>query len=330
MLEIINTPVTSVSLPSEDIALRPAPTPEDKDWDTQLELIEDIARRGLNNLFTVREIAEGEYEVIDGSRRFSAIQYLYNENRLPEEYFPNGTINVQVRKNVDEAQAMADQIRGNYHVKKTISTHELRQIRRIAMLKQWPVEKVAEYIGCSPAYVKKKRKLVELPEAVQKAVDEGKISLTNADTLGKLPAHLMEEHLENAVIMPAADFADRVAQELAEWKKEKQGVTEKHAAEFNPEAVAKYMKANEASAILEQAKTAYELDPSDYNKGCLDTVNRIFRLDEESIAEARAEFEAKQAEKEARKEARKAEREKKKVEDAQKVVEAAGAVVSFE
>ena len=329
MLDIITTSIDSIAHPSEDIALRPICKAGDKDWDEILALAKDIRTRGLMNLFTVRAIAEGEYEVMDGNRRFTAIRYLKDNGLLPEEYFPNGTINVQVRNDVDEAQSMADQIRGNFHVKKTMSTHEIRQIRRIAHAKQWDIAQIAEYIGCSVSYIQKKLKLIELPEAVQNAVDSGKLSLSNADALGRLPAHLMEEHLENAILKPTADFAEEVAVALSEWKKEKQGA-QTHKTEFDPEMSKKYLKQDEASILLEQAKMTYELEPNDYNKGFLDAAQKFFRLDEESVEAAKAEYEAKVADRAAKAAARKADREAKKLADAQKLVAEAGGQVVFE
>jgi len=311
MSTFVQVPISSLVIPSEEDALRPAPKETDKDYDKFLEMKESIAADGLLNSFSVTQDGE-EYITRDGSRRTTALQQLLAEGRLPEKYFPGGMVTVQLRDG-DNYDAMADMIRGNYHAKKTMTTQEIRQINKIALGKGWPLDKVAEYIGLSPQYVRRLFKLLELPIEVQEAIDSGKLSLINAHMLNKLPADLMVENLESAISKPADEFSNIVQQELAEWKKQKQGETT-HKDEFSP--AVKYAKKDEAMSLYEAAKANNEIEPNDYNRGCVDTLERLLGLDSATVEAARQEYEKKQREREEKKEQRKKEREQKKIDEA--------------
>jgi len=317
-MQIEKIRIDSIAFPASDFALRPAPVPSDKDYDTFTELKKDIASRGLLNLFSVRKVADG-YEVIDGSRRFSAVKELFGAGLA----YADGMVDVQIRE-ADDYDALASQIAGNFHSKRTAKVSEIRAVSRIALVKGWDLSTTAKFVGMTVAYLSNLLKVAQLPEAVAKEVEAGNISVANAIQLTKLPADVITEHTEGAKTKSVADFTVEISQKLEALKASKQ---KKEEGEAVFTATPSYMKKTEAEVLLQRAEVAYQMEPSDYNKGTLDAMLEVFQLDEKTVAEQRAAWEQAKLDAETKKGNRKKEREAKKLAEYEEVLKAAGKTV---
>ena len=316
-----NIPVSAIIFPSDDIALRPRPKESDKDYQTFIDLKESLREKGLINIFSVRQDGEN-YCVIDGNRRASAVVELFNEG---DPQFTSGIV-VQIREE-EEYEALASQIAANHNMKKTLSSQEIKALKRIMAIKNWSLEETSKHVSMTPTYVANLLKLNYLPESAKSALDEKQLTIANAIQLQKLPEDAIDdEWITKAMTMPGAEFTAAISEELNRLKKERQLGKEAMPREFT--ATAKLLAKDDLTILLARTQSAYEVDPNDYNRGAYETMQKVFQLDEKTVAAKKAEWEKAEAAREKKSEERKAEREARKLADAQALLEAAGKKVA--
>lgn len=312
-------PVSAIVFPAEDIALRPRPKESDKDYQSFLDLKESIREKGLMNIFSVRQDGEN-YCIIDGNRRASAVVELFKEG---DTQFIDGIV-VQIRDE-EEYEALASQIAANHNMKKTLSSQEIRALKRIMAIKNWSIEETAKHVSMTPSYVTNLLKLNYLPDVAKQALDEKQLTIANAIQLQKLPEDAIDdEWITKAMTLPGDQFTAAISEELNRLKKERQLGAAPKVFEALPKLIAK----EELALMYDRTKLAYETDANDYNRGAYEVMQKIFQMDEKTIAAKKAEWEQKEAEREKKKEERKVDREQKKLEDAQKLLEEHGKKVS--
>jgi len=310
--------IDSIIFPSDDVALRPRPNEEDKDYDKYLELKDSIGETGLINFFSVSETDDGQFTVIDGTRRAHAVIELNNEGC---EKFADGTVWVQVREEKDW-DALALQIAGNYNTKKTMSSQEIKAIKKLIAIQGWDVETAAKKIGRSKSHLTNLLKLNDLSDIAKEALDAKELSIVNAIQLQKLPEDsLTDVWIADAIALPADQFASKVSEELNAIRKARQ---EGSAGKREFVAQAKVMSKDDLNVLREQAMSAFEIDPNDYTRGCKETMEKVFSLDEETLSLKREEWEQKEAKRKEEDAKRKENREAKKLSDAQAFLEKAG------
>lgn len=304
--------------PPESIALRPAPTPDDKDWNEVLiPLKNDIEKNGLMDLFSVTDAGDGKYMVLNGNRRATALKLLCEEGHPDFQ-----KISVQLTT-AQEYDALERQIAGNATVKSTKPGQYIQAIQKLFMARQYTVEQLAERIGKSPSYVANLLKINKLPEYVNKALNENKLSVSNAIQLTRLPtAEEIEEKFEQACSKSGADFATLIEEHLKDKAEERRAERTGQASEFNPEA--KFIGKEKAYMNFERARNLIEEEDNEVNRAYFRAYQEIFQMDEVSIQKRRSEWEAKKAEKERKKEEQKKKREEKKREEAAKLLKSAG------
>ena len=314
-------PVSAIVFPAEDVALRACPKETDKDYQSFLDLKESIRTKGLMNIFSVRQDGEN-YCVIDGNRRATAIIGLFNEG---DPQFADGIV-VQIREE-EEYEALASQIAANHNMKKTLSSQEIKALKRIMAIKNWSLEETAKHVSMTPVYVANLLKLNYLPEIAKLALDDKNLTIANAIQLQKLPDDVIDDDwITKAMTMPGDQFTAAVSEELNRLRKERQLGKEAGPRVFEP--TAKLLSKEELSVLLERAQNAYETERTDYNRGAYEAMQKVFQLDEKTVAAKKAEWEQKDADRESKKEQRKEEREAKKVADAQALLEAHGKKIS--
>lgn len=306
---------SQIVFPPADLGLRPEPKPEDKDWNEKfVPLLNDLRTHDLLNMFSVVERPDGTYMVTDGSRRAKAVKLLAEEG---VKYVDGVAVQVVKLADID---ILERQIAGNFNAKNTSSAQYLKALQKILIAKNYSIAQLASAVGMTEVYVRDLLKINYLPAVVREMVDAGDISITNAIQLNKLPEELMtDEMIKDAAMKSGTDFAAKVAETVNNHKKAQRSARDPEAAKtFVPSS--RLLKKDELSVLLTQAEVAYEDTPSEYNKGALDMIKRVWSLDEASIAEQKEEFEKKLAESDRKKEERKAEREAKQLEEAKETL----------
>lgn len=272
------------------------------------ELVESIRARGVLNAILVREVrdsASGDifYGLVDGLQRFSASCDAGLE-----------TIPAQI-VSLSDAEVLEAQIITNVQRVETKPVEYSRQLMRI--LSGNPTMTLADLsvkLAKSPAWVNDRLSLNKLEKSIAELVDEGKIVLSNAYALAKLPEDEQKEFVDRAITMLPQEFLPTTNARLKELRDAKRQGRDAAKAEFSP--VAHLQK---LSVIKEEVDTAAIgttlirdngiTDPFDAWKMAL---NWVLHMDPMSIAAAKAEDDKRRAEVEAAKERRKAEREEAK------------------
>src|SRR4030066_200089 len=142
-MQILNVSPKKIKFPfaNNELGLRPEPKEIDKDWQDTLDLLEDIRKNGMSDLFSVRPLGNDEFEVINGSRRTKICQILQEEGHPDFQQIP-----VQVN-DIDEITSLERQIAGNANVKATNAKQYSAALVKIAVNKGYDIPKLAQSVG---------------------------------------------------------------------------------------------------------------------------------------------------------------------------------------
>lgn len=135
------------------------------------ELASTIAVHGIIQPIVVRQIADERYEIIAGERRFRAAKSLGHE-----------TVPVIVRSFTDEQTASAALIE-NIQREELSPIEEAGAYQSLLHLNNTTQQSLAEMVGKSQSFVANKLRLLKLPEEVQQAVAEKRITERHARAL---------------------------------------------------------------------------------------------------------------------------------------------------
>lgn len=165
-------------------------------------LADDIERQGLKHNLVVTEDADntGYYFIKSGHRRFTAIQHLISENRYTSNFIPclvDG-IKTQSENILDlimlnaTTRVMTDaELYKQYEVLRDVLEQLKQEGKKV---KGRLRENVAAFLNVSPAQVGKIENIRHnAVEEVQKAVEQGDLSIATADKIAKLPEEEQEE-----------------------------------------------------------------------------------------------------------------------------------------
>jgi len=191
----------------------------DRESEGYLNLVASIARAGVLNPINVRErtatIDDEEityYELVDGLHRFTA------SKDAGQETIP---INVVT---ADDAEVLELQIMGNVIKIENKPVEYSRQLTRIfAGNPTLTVSEMASRLCKSPTWVSQRLGLLKLDDNVAEAVDDGKIAVSNAVALAKLPREEQATFVEQAMVMAADEFVPTVqarAKELRDARRQ--------------------------------------------------------------------------------------------------------------
>jgi ParB family transcriptional regulator, chromosome partitioning protein len=152
------------------------------------ELSESIRQHGLIQPITVREIGEGRYELISGERRLRATR-MAGLDKIP----------AYVRQANDDQSL-------EYALIENIQREQLNPIetalgfQRLMEELDYTQEKVAERVGKNRSTVTNTLRLLQLPDVVQLAVKQGKISAGHARALVTIDnPQIQEKVLQKAI-----------------------------------------------------------------------------------------------------------------------------------
>ncbi|MFM6987044.1 MAG: ParB/RepB/Spo0J family partition protein [Arenimonas sp.] len=142
------------------------------------ELADSIRAQGVIQPIVVREIAAGRYEIIAGERRWRAAQ-LAELREVP----------VVIRA-VDDRAVIAMALIENIQREDLNPLEEANSLQRLIDEFDLTHQQAAEAVGRSRAAVSNLLRLLELPEAIRKLVEAGRLEMGHARALLTLPAEL--------------------------------------------------------------------------------------------------------------------------------------------
>lgn len=270
-------------------------------------LVDSIRKDGVLNAIVVREIQDPDtketlYGLIDGLHRFTASQDA-GKDSIPAHV-----------TTLDEGRILEAQILANIHKVETKPVEYSKQLVRI--LAQNPLmttSELATTLSKSPTWLAERLGLTKLAEAIANLVDEGKVNLSNAYALAKLPAEEQPNFLDRAMTMSPQEFVPTVNGRIKELRDAKRQGRAATPAEFVP--VARLRKLGDVKEELVHGTVGKvlctELKPASTEAAFALGVAWALHMDPASIAaDKKKDEEAKKA-REDEKAKRKAEREEK-------------------
>lgn len=286
----------------------------DRESEAYIQLRDSIADPsiGLLNPINVRERSEtvdGEkvayYEIIDGLHRYTACS---------EAGFEEVPVLV---KDLEETEAHLAQIIGNAMRVETRPVEYTKHLARIISANPtWTMNDLAVKVHRSPAWLNQRFGLLKLAPAVQSLVDDGKIAVSNAVILAKLPHDEQLNYVDSAMTMITSEFGPLVQTRVTEIKKAEREGREATEDVFQP--IAKLRKRSELEAELNSGAAVAQLvsDCETKEDAALKTLAWTLQLDPASVALQQAQWTEKKEQLEAEKAKRKAERAQTKAKEA--------------
>ena len=282
-----------------DIALRGVNTEGE-----QYKLLKESLTVSPDALLTAIAVNKTEdgYVLIDGLQRFTAFEELgYDE--IPA-----------VIKQLGDVDILAAQIVANSKRVETKPIEFTKGIIEIFKAKpDMTMSGMCQMLSCSRDWLNKRLSLLKLADDIQSMVNEGKINLTNAFMLAKLPEDKQREFLDAAINEPASAFGKNVVDTLNELKKEKRG---QKTSEFVYEP--KIRKQSDIKALYDDKALINSIVAGRNNaiEGGYALIDWIMQMDEKSVADAKSKWEQVQADKAARAAEAKRKREEAKKQEA--------------
>lgn len=287
------------------VALRPAQRKSDQ----YLGLVESIRSKGFDGAILVRPVetedGSDRYEVIDGTQRFNACKDLGME-----------TINCLV-KDMDKDTVLATQLMLNFHRVNTTPIQYTKQLQAmIAANPTLTLDELARDLGVSATFITGRLSLLKLAEDIQPLVDDGKIKLSNAQALAKLPLDEQVSFVDQAISLVPGEFAPVIKDRLDEIRKAKATGEKPAPKSFSP--VAKLRKMKELEPVLENAAEIRNLISgiTDAEEAATAVLKWVVNLDAESVATQEAKWHEREAAKKDAAEKRKLEKARAKEEEA--------------
>jgi ParB/RepB/Spo0J family partition protein len=275
------------------------------------ELVDSIRTHGLLNPIVVYHVADDEDEhfvLVDGTQRFAGCCDAGLE-----------IIPANVIQNRGEADMLRKQIVGNIHRIETKPVEYSKQLQKILSLDPvLTVNQLANQLNKSSAWIGQRLGLLKLDKSVAELVDDGKINLSNAYALAKLPIEEQINHVEAAMTKTPGDFVPEISERKRELDKaRREGRTASD--EYIP--VPRYQKLTVAKAEVEDPKLAPVLckrhgceTPAD---GFTLGVKWCMQIDPDSVAVGKEKHDAKMLAIQERREKAKASRLEKRQKEAE-------------
>jgi ParB/RepB/Spo0J family partition protein len=294
-----------------------------KECEEYLGLVDSMRRKGFLGAITGRKKKDESgiefVEITDGLHRYSAARDA-GITAIPVDIL-----------SLDDAQVLEAQIMMNVHKIETKPVQYSQQLRRILSMNPLMTEaELAAKLGKSSAWIKERLGLTKLPEKVAALVDEGKINLSNAYAIAKLPAEEMAEWVDRAMTQTPQEFIPAINGRVKEVKDAARKGLDAAASEFVP--VAHLQKLTALKAELDKPTVG----PLLLKKHKVADVQAAFQLgikfalhmDPDSIEAAKQKHDEQLRAREEEKAKRRAEREKVKADEAAKAAAEAADVAT--
>ena len=152
------------------------------------ELVSSIESEGLLQPITVRKVADGNFEIIAGERRFRACKKL-NKDSIP----------VRVLE-VDDSSSAALALIENLQRTDLNPVEESRGYQTLMKEFGLTQEKVAQRVGRSRAYIANSLRLLQLDNLVLNFLISGELSVGHAKVLLGLPEEILRHELAQKIV----------------------------------------------------------------------------------------------------------------------------------
>lgn len=177
-----------------------------RESETFLGLVDSIRAVGIMNAINVRE----QTEEVDGkiTQYFELIDGLHRYAAACDAGFSE--IPVQVMS-LNDAQVLEAAIIANIHKVETRPIEYTQQLRRMfAANPTLTLSEMGAKIAKSPTWVGQRLNLLKLDKAVQDLVDAGKVTVSNAVQLAKLPPEEQLNYVDQSITMSSDEFVPLV------------------------------------------------------------------------------------------------------------------------
>jgi len=297
-----------------DVALRNV----NRDSEAYLGLCESIRSKGFIGAISVRERDDDGtiyYELIDGLHRYNASKDVDLKH-----------INVDV-VDLDEDQVLEAQIMANIHKVETKPIEYTRQLKRILTRNPLMTEgELATKLGKSTSWIAGRLSLNKLASDQAKTlVNEGKIGLSNAYALAKLPTEEQADWLDRAMTLTPDEFIPKTTERLKQIREARRAGKDVGPAQF--QAVPHMQKLKALKDEFENGEVGRVLcskhgvaNPVD---GFALGIKWALHMDPDSVAVQAEKDAERQAQRDAKKQQKAAERAKAKAEKLAKELEEA-------
>jgi len=172
-----------------------------------------IKRDGLQEPLFVYETEAGKFGIIDGARRLRAVQEMGMKQ-----------ISCLINKGISEADAAHLSYVKNVE-RKTLSAIEIaRHIKAMRDDFGYTLNELELKGYGSPATISNKLKLLDLPETVQRQIQDGTLTAGHGLALAKLPTHKEQENKAKQIVdfdLSARKTEDQIVRYLAKNRKSK-------------------------------------------------------------------------------------------------------------
>jgi len=285
-----------------------------------LGLVASMQQKGFLGAITARERQDKEteevfFELVDGLHRYSAAKDAGLEK-----------INIDI-VDLNDDEVLEAQILQNIHTIETRPIEYTQQLKRVLARNPFMTEAdLATKLGKSATWISSRLGLAKIDnEEIKKLINEGKINLSNAYTLAKLPADEMANFIESAMTDPPDTFIPAVTARIKEVRDARRKGQDASSVKFAPMAHMRKMK--DLKLEHENAEIGPELIKILKIKKPLDAfalaIAWMLHLDAESIKIQESEYDARIEKKEEMKKKKAAERAKTKAEKLKKQSEEA-------
>lgn len=275
------------------------------------KLLESIRLYGILDSVSVREIKDKDgkikYGLVNGLQRYTAAKLLELEH-IPANI-----------SNLKEADVLEAQIIANVCRVETKPAEYSAQLLRILMGNPTlTLRDLAAKVCQSKEWLEQRLSLVKLDKNIQELVDEGKIKLTNAYALAKLPPEEQINFVDRAMTDAPVEFVAAATERAKDIAKARRQGKSPEEAGFKP--VMSLRTLSTLKEPLADTKIATKVCEQEGAKNVVDgfiaALKWAFKVDSAAVAEQKARYEEREAKKKAESEKRAKEREAKKLESA--------------
>lgn len=289
-------------------------------------IVESIRIAGFNGVVTVRPVPNtDEFVIVDGMHRYCAAK------DAGLEMIPATVVDMS------EGEAIEYSIMANVHNKTTTATEYCNGCLKLLALNPMLTEaELAAKLGKSPTWLGNILRLNKIEnEDILALINEGKINLSNAYALAKLPPEEMADFITEAQTQAPEEFIPAVNERVKAIRDAKRKGEDASGPEFTPAEWLQKMKDIKEQRDTGEVATALiaETEITSAKDGFILALNWALHADPFSIAEQKAAWEEKQAvkaEKAKQREAEKAAKKKEKAEAALKEAAEAEAKIKEE
>ncbi len=304
--KLLHVPLNQIR--TNPVALRAV----EKDGEDYIHLRDSIEQHGILNAISVREKQDEEtgdtyYEILEGLHRYTACCDC-GLTSIPAQV---------VDKPNDEVEIL--QIVANLVRVDTTPIQYTKQLHRyLASSPTLTVAEIASSVSQSPSWVNQRLGLLKLEEEIQALVDDGKISVSNAIALSKLPKNEQVQFVDSAMTEKAAEFVPMVEARVKELRTAAREGKAAQAVTFSP--TAHLRKVSEFKSEMEVPTcgpaVCAKADAQTAAEGFAAGVQWGLSLDSEAVEAQEAKYTARLQKREDDKKRREAERARKKSEEA--------------